>query len=148
MCFWGVAASIRDHLSLVLTLTAHNQPDAVSPPSRLEEAAVLNLLPGRPPVIITVCCFLVIVAWWGYCGPCAAACCCWTWYFVSLLLIYLRGAGQWGCGPTMSRPSRVFKCCGVIYFTDWLEVTDMEWPPDSCCTNHIQDALATPTRGT
>uniref|UniRef100_A0A8C8DES9 Tetraspanin 12 n=1 Tax=Oryzias sinensis TaxID=183150 RepID=A0A8C8DES9_9TELE len=28
-----------------------------------------------------------------------------------------------------------FQCCGVIYFTDWLEMTDMEWPPDSCCTN-------------
>ncbi|KAJ8387369.1 hypothetical protein AAFF_G00157460 [Aldrovandia affinis] len=26
-----------------------------------------------------------------------------------------------------------FKCCGVIYFTDWLEMTEMEWPPDSCC---------------
>ncbi|KAI3366322.1 hypothetical protein L3Q82_000435 [Scortum barcoo] len=28
-----------------------------------------------------------------------------------------------------------FKCCGVIYFTDWLEMTEMEWPPDSCCSN-------------
>ncbi|XP_015254883.1 PREDICTED: tetraspanin-12 isoform X2 [Cyprinodon variegatus] len=28
-----------------------------------------------------------------------------------------------------------FKCCGVIYFTDWLEMTEMEWPPDSCCTH-------------
>ncbi|MBN3297307.1 TSN12 protein, partial [Amia calva] len=27
-----------------------------------------------------------------------------------------------------------FQCCGVIYFTDWLEMTEMEWPPDSCCT--------------
>lgn len=27
------------------------------------------------------------------------------------------------------------KCCGVIYFTDWLEMTEMEWPPDSCCSN-------------
>ncbi|KAG2460234.1 TSN12 protein, partial [Polypterus senegalus] len=26
-----------------------------------------------------------------------------------------------------------FKCCGVLYFTDWLEMTEMEWPPDSCC---------------
>lgn len=28
-----------------------------------------------------------------------------------------------------------FKCCGVIYFTDWLEMTEREWPPDSCCSN-------------
>uniref|UniRef100_A0A8B9K3C1 Tetraspanin 12 n=1 Tax=Astyanax mexicanus TaxID=7994 RepID=A0A8B9K3C1_ASTMX len=28
-----------------------------------------------------------------------------------------------------------FKCCGVIYFTDWLEMTEMEWPPDSCCSD-------------
>ncbi|XP_043565541.1 tetraspanin-12 isoform X2 [Chiloscyllium plagiosum] len=26
-----------------------------------------------------------------------------------------------------------FKCCGVAYFSDWLEMTEMEWPPDSCC---------------
>lgn len=28
-----------------------------------------------------------------------------------------------------------FQCCGVIYFTDWLEMTEMEWPPDSCCSS-------------
>ena len=32
-------------------------------------------------------------------------------------------------------PSFQFKCCGVIYFTDWLEMTEMEWPPDSCCSD-------------
>lgn len=31
--------------------------------------------------------------------------------------------------------STQFQCCGVIYFTDWLEMTEMEWPPDSCCSN-------------
>ncbi|XP_054876668.1 tetraspanin-12 isoform X2 [Poeciliopsis prolifica] len=30
-----------------------------------------------------------------------------------------------------------FQCCGVIYFTDWLEMTEMEFPPDSCCTNQF-----------
>lgn len=24
----------------------------------------------------------------------------------------------------------------MIYFTDWLEMTEMEWPPDSCCSSH------------
>ncbi|KAG8439818.1 hypothetical protein GDO86_005836 [Hymenochirus boettgeri] len=28
---------------------------------------------------------------------------------------------------------REFKCCGVVYLTDWLEMTEMDWPPDSCC---------------
>ncbi len=32
-------------------------------------------------------------------------------------------------------PALQLKCCGVIYFTDWLEMTEMEWPPDSCCSN-------------
>lgn len=32
-------------------------------------------------------------------------------------------------------PAFQFKCCGVIYFTDWLEMTEMEWPPDSCCSD-------------
>ncbi|KAF6087070.1 tetraspanin 12 [Phyllostomus discolor] len=30
-----------------------------------------------------------------------------------------------------------FKCCGVVYFTDWLEMTEMEWPPDSCCVREF-----------
>ncbi|XP_056429802.1 tetraspanin-12 isoform X4 [Hyla sarda] len=28
---------------------------------------------------------------------------------------------------------REFRCCGVVYLTDWLEMTEMDWPPDSCC---------------
>uniref|UniRef100_H3AYL4 Tetraspanin-12 n=1 Tax=Latimeria chalumnae TaxID=7897 RepID=H3AYL4_LATCH len=32
---------------------------------------------------------------------------------------------------------REFKCCGVVYFTDWLEMTEMEWPPDSCCVKEF-----------
>lgn len=30
-----------------------------------------------------------------------------------------------------------FKCCGVVYFTDWLEMTEMDWPPDSCCVREF-----------
>ena len=37
------------------------------------------------------------------------------------------------CGSCEHVPVSQFKCCGVIYFTDWLEMTEMEWPPDSCC---------------
>ncbi|XP_029969029.1 tetraspanin-12 isoform X1 [Salarias fasciatus] len=28
-----------------------------------------------------------------------------------------------------------FQCCGVIYFTDWLEMTELDFPPDSCCSS-------------
>ncbi|CAL8405497.1 unnamed protein product [Arctogadus glacialis] len=155
-CVLGVAASIRDHLSLVLTLTAH---------TRLEEAAVLTYSPAVHPVIITVCCFLVIVAMVGYCGTLRCSLLLLTWYFVSLLLIFCveLASGVWTYDePAVQRSDMIslkarmssfglqhyqwlthtwnvfqteFKCCGVIYFTDWLEVTDMEWPPDSCCTN-------------
>ncbi|KAH0616574.1 hypothetical protein JD844_027782, partial [Phrynosoma platyrhinos] len=30
-----------------------------------------------------------------------------------------------------------FKCCGVVYFTDWLEMTELDWPPDSCCVREF-----------
>ncbi|CAL8324157.1 unnamed protein product [Lota lota] len=155
-CVLGVAASIRDHLSLVLTLTAH---------TRLEEAAVLTYSPAVHPVIITVCCFLVLVAMVGYCGTLRCSLLLLTWYFVSLLLIFCveLASGVWTYDePAVQRADMIslktrmssfglqhyqwlthtwnafqteFKCCGVIYFTDWLEVTEMEWPPDSCCTN-------------
>ncbi|KAM4901207.1 tetraspanin-12 isoform 3-T4 [Sylvia borin] len=32
---------------------------------------------------------------------------------------------------------REFKCCGVVYFTDWLEMTELDWPPDSCCVREF-----------
>ncbi|XP_064278371.1 tetraspanin-12 isoform X1 [Passer domesticus] len=32
---------------------------------------------------------------------------------------------------------REFKCCGVVYFTDWLEMTELDWPPDSCCVTEF-----------
>lgn len=38
------------------------------------------------------------------------------------------------CVLTAVFTCKQFKCCGVIYFTDWLEMTEMEWPPDSCCS--------------
>ncbi|KAF0028693.1 hypothetical protein F2P81_017798 [Scophthalmus maximus] len=51
------------------------------------------------------------------------------WYLGSLLVIFCveLASAVW--------TYEQFKCCGVIYFTDWLEMTEMEWPPDSCCSN-------------
>ncbi|KAM6895724.1 LOW QUALITY PROTEIN: tetraspanin-12 [Xenentodon cancila] len=155
-CVLGVAAWIRDSLNTVLTLTAH---------TRLEEAAVLTYSPAVHPVIIAGCCFLIIVAMVGYCGTLRCNLLLLSWYFCSLLVIFcveLASAVWTYDEPSMQRSDMIslksrmpnyglqryqwlthtwnsfqteFKCCGVIYFTDWLEMTEMEWPPDSCCTN-------------
>ncbi|XP_044042572.1 tetraspanin-12 isoform X3 [Siniperca chuatsi] len=119
-CVLGVAVWIRDPLNTVLTLTAH---------TRLEEAAVLTYSPAVHPVIITACCFLIIVAMVGYCGTLKCNLLLLSWYFSSLLVIFCveLASAVWTYDE--------FKCCGVIYFTDWLEMTEMEWPPDSCCSN-------------
>ncbi|KAM4523885.1 tetraspanin-12 [Fundulus diaphanus] len=155
VCVLGVAAWIRDTLNTVLTLTAH---------TRLEEAAVLTYSPAVHPVLICVCCFLIIVAMVGYCGTLRSNLLLLSWYFSSLLVMFcveLASAVWTYDEPSVQRADMIslkfrmpnyglqryqwlthtwdsfqtqFKCCGVIYFTDWLEMTEMEWPPDSCCT--------------
>ncbi|MEQ2188625.1 hypothetical protein GOODEAATRI_016956 [Goodea atripinnis] len=138
VCVLGVAAWIRDTLNTVLTLTAH---------TRLEEAAVLTYSPAVHPVIICVCCLLIIVAMGQMNArveppmrtdnipqsnssvqkelhPVGSISDCILWS--------LRRNIRRSCVCVCSHQ---FKCCGVIYFTDWLEMTEMEWPPDSCCTN-------------
>ncbi|CAN9508351.1 unnamed protein product [Ophioblennius macclurei] len=155
-CVLGVAAWIRDTLNTVLTLTAH---------TRLEEAAVLTYSPAVHPVIIAVCCFLIIVAMVGYCGTLRCDLLLLSWYFGSLLVIFcveLASAVWTYDEPSVQRSDMIslksrmqnyglqryqwlthtwnsfqteFQCCGVIYFTDWLEMTEMDFPPDSCCSN-------------
>ncbi|XP_037551555.1 tetraspanin-12 [Nematolebias whitei] len=155
-CVLGVAARIRDTLNMVLTLTAH---------TRLEDAAVLTYRPAVHPVIVTACCLLIVVAMLGYCGALRCNLQLLTWYFISLLVLFcveLAGAVWTYDQPPVQKADMIslksrmpnfglqryqwlthtwnsfqsqFKCCGVIYFTDWLEMTEMEWPPDSCCTN-------------
>ncbi|KAM9845884.1 tetraspanin-12 [Aulostomus maculatus] len=154
-CVLGVAAWIRDTLNAVLTLTAH---------TRLEDAAVLTYSPAVHPVIVAGCCFLIIVAMVGYCGALRCDLLLLAWYFGSLLVIFcveLAGAVWTYDEPSVQRSDMIslksrmtnfglqrhqwlthtwntfqteFKCCGVIYFTDWLEMTELEWPPDSCCS--------------
>ncbi|XP_047660114.1 tetraspanin-12 isoform X3 [Tachysurus fulvidraco] len=156
LCVLGVAAWLRDYLNNVLTLTAD---------TRLEEAAVLTYSPAVHPVVIAVCCFLIIVAMVGYCGTLKCNLLLLSWYFGSLLVIFCveLASGVWTYEePSVQRSDMIslksrmpnyglqryqwlthawnsfqteFKCCGVIYFTDWLEMTEMEWPPDSCCSN-------------
>ncbi|XP_052409460.1 tetraspanin-12-like [Carassius gibelio] len=156
LCVLGVSACLRDHLNNVLTLTAD---------TRLEEAAVLTYSPVVHPVVIAVCCFLIIVAMVGYCGTLKCNLLLLSWYFGSLMVIFCveLASGVWTYDEPMVQRSDMIslksrmphfglqryqwlthawnsiqtelKCCGVIYFTDWLEMTEMEWPPDSCCSN-------------
>eukprot|EP00066_Takifugu_rubripes_P009613 XP_003976742.1 PREDICTED: tetraspanin-12 [Takifugu rubripes] len=155
-CVLGLAAWIRDPLNTVLTLTAH---------TRLEEAAVLTYTPAVHPVVMATSCLLIVVAMLGYCGTLRCDLLLLCWYLCCLLLIVcveLASAVWTYKQVTVLRSDMVslksqmsnfglqryqwlthtwnsfqteFKCCGVIYFTDWLEMTEMEWPPDSCCSN-------------
>lgn len=156
LCVLGVSACLRDQLNNVLTLTAD---------TRLEEAAVRTYSPVVHPVVIAVCCFLIIVAMVGYCGTLKCNLLLLSWYFGSLMVIFCveLASGVWTYDEPMVQRSDMIslksrmphfglqryqwlthawnalqtelKCCGVIYFTDWLEMTEMEWPPDSCCSN-------------
>ncbi|XP_012693646.1 tetraspanin-12 isoform X2 [Clupea harengus] len=134
ICVLGVAAWLRDYLNNVLTLTAD---------TRLEEAAILTYSPVVHPVIIAACCFLIIVAMVGYCGTLKCDLLLLSWPTVqradmislkSRMPNYGLQRYQWLTHAWNAFQSE-FKCCGVIYFTDWLEMTEMEWPPDSCCSN-------------
>ncbi|CAK6980644.1 tetraspanin-12 [Scomber scombrus] len=101
----------------------------------------------------------------GYCGTLKCNLLLLSWYFGSLMVIFcveLASAVWTYDQPSVQRSDMIslksrmpnfglqryqwlthtwntfqteFKCCGVIYFTDWLEMTEMEWPPDSCCSN-------------
>ncbi|XP_043964357.1 tetraspanin-12 isoform X2 [Gambusia affinis] len=158
VCVLGIAAWIRDTLSSVLTLTAH---------TRLEEAAVRSYSAAVHPVFISVCCLLLILSMLGYCGALRCRLLLLCWYFCSLLVIFcveLASAVWTYDEPSVQRADMIslksrmpdyslqryqwlthtwdsfqtqFQCCGVIYFTDWLEMTEMEFPPDSCCTNQF-----------
>ncbi|KAG8005403.1 Tetraspanin-12, partial [Nibea albiflora] len=110
---------------------------------RLEEAAILTYSPAVHPVIISVCCFLIIVAMVGYCGTLKCNLLLLSWPAMqrsdmislkSRMPNYGLQRYQW-LTHTWNSFQTEFKCCGVIYFTDWLEMTEMEWPPDSCCSN-------------
>ncbi|XP_054130441.1 tetraspanin-12 isoform X2 [Melozone crissalis] len=121
----GVSAWLRDYLNNVLTLTAE---------TRVEEAVILTYFPVVHPVMIAVCCFLIIVGMLGYCGTVKRNLLLLVWYFGSLLVIFCI---ELACGVWTYEQEITFKCCGVVYFTDWLEMTELDWPPDSCCVREF-----------
>ncbi|KAG7456328.1 hypothetical protein MATL_G00250870 [Megalops atlanticus] len=143
ICVLGVAAWLRDYLNNVLTLTAD---------TRLEEAAILTCgacpaPPALPPRSLFSLpkyfgCLLVIL-----CVELASG--VWTYEEPPILrsdMISLKSRMpnyglpryQW-LTQAWNFFQTEFKCCGVIYFTDWLEMTEMEWPPDSCCAKQYPD---------
>ncbi|XP_070411007.1 tetraspanin-12 isoform X5 [Nothobranchius furzeri] len=135
VCVLAVVAWIRDTLNVVLTLTAH---------TRLEEAAIISYSPAVHPVIVSACCLLFIVALVGFCGALKCDLLLLSWPSVQRAdMISLKSRmpnyglqhHQW-LTHTWNSFQTEFKCCGVMYFTDWLEMTEMEWPPDSCCSTH------------
>ncbi|MEE6481005.1 hypothetical protein FKM82_012729 [Ascaphus truei] len=132
ICVLGVSAWMRDYINTVLTLTAE---------TRVEEAVVLTYFPVFHPVMIAVCCFLIIVGMLGYCGTVKSNLLLLAWVpvqwsdMVSLkarMPNYGLPRYQW-LTSAWNFFQKEFKCCGVVYLTDWLEMTEMDWPPDSCC---------------
>ncbi|GAB1290584.1 Tetraspanin [Apodemus speciosus] len=124
--------------------------------TRVEEAVILTYFPVVHPVMIAVCCFLIIVGMLGYCGTVKRNLLLLAWYFGTLLVIFCveLACGVWtyeqevmcaspvvryGYSESQNDQLRLtqFKCCGVVYFTDWLEMTEMDWPPDSCCVREF-----------
>ncbi|XP_071659456.1 tetraspanin-12 isoform X3 [Patagioenas fasciata] len=132
----GVSAWMRDYLNNVLTLTAE---------TRVEEAVILTYFPVVHPVMIAVCCFLIIVGMLGYCGTVKRNLLLLVWVPVQwsdMITLKARMTNyglpryQW-LTHAWNFFQREFKCCGVVYFTDWLEMTEMDWPPDSCCVREF-----------
>ncbi|XP_063783283.1 tetraspanin-12 isoform X2 [Pseudophryne corroboree] len=121
ICVLGVSAWMRDYINNVLMLTAE---------TRVEEAVRLIYFPVFHPVMVAVCCFLIIVGMLGYCGTVKSNLLLLAWYFGSLLVIFCI---ELACGVWTYEQEITFRCCGVVYLTDWLEMTEMDWPPDSCC---------------
>uniref|UniRef100_A0A803VC58 Tetraspanin-12 n=1 Tax=Ficedula albicollis TaxID=59894 RepID=A0A803VC58_FICAL len=132
----GVSAWLRDYLNNVLTLTAE---------TRVEEAVILTYFPVVHPVMIAVCCFLIIVGMLGYCGTVKRNLLLLVWVPVQwsdMITLKARMTNyglpryQW-LTHAWNFFQREFKCCGVVYFTDWLEMTELDWPPDSCCVKEF-----------
>uniref|UniRef100_A0A096MDB7 Tetraspanin n=1 Tax=Poecilia formosa TaxID=48698 RepID=A0A096MDB7_POEFO len=159
----GMAAWIRDTLSSVLTLTAHTRLEEAA--VRSYSAAVhpvfisvccLLLILSMVGYCGALRCRLLLLCWYFcsllviFCVELASA--VWTYDESLKLTIRVQRADMislksrmpdyslqryqwllWSCDLCAYQ----FQCCGVIYFTDWLEMTEMEFPPDSCCTNQF-----------
>lgn len=157
LCVLGVSAWMRDYLNNVLVLTTETRleeafiltyfpvihPLMVTVCCFLIMVGILGCcgaVKGNPLLLAWYFAILLII----FCVELA----CGVWNYDQDYMISIQRSDMLGLKSRMSHFGmgayqrlthawnffqREFKCCGVLYFTDWLEMAGMEWPPESCC---------------
>ncbi|XP_065398576.1 tetraspanin-12 isoform X2 [Macaca fascicularis] len=157
----AVSAWMRDYLNNVLTLTAETRVEEaviltyfpVVHPVMIAVCCFLIIV-GMLGYCGTVKRNLLLLAW--YFGSLLVIFCvelaCGVWTYEQELMVPVQWSDMVTLKARMTNYGlpryrwlthawnffqREFKCCGVVYFTDWLEMTEMDWPPDSCCVREF-----------
>lgn len=157
----AVSAWMRDYLNNVLTLTAKTRVEEaviltyfpVVHPVMIAVCCFLIIV-GMLGYCGTVKRNLLLLAW--YFGSLLVIFCvelaCGVWTYEQEIMIPVQWSDMITLKARMTNYGvpryrwlthawnyfqREFKCCGVVYFTDWLEMTEMDWPPDSCCVREF-----------
>ncbi|XP_075003119.1 tetraspanin-12 isoform X1 [Calonectris borealis] len=157
----GVSAWMRDYLNNVLTLTAETRVEEaviltyfpVVHPVMIAVCCFLIIV-GMLGYCGTVKRNLLLLVW--YFGSLLVIFCvelaCGVWTYEQEITVPVQWSDMITLKARMTNYGlpryqwlthawnffqREFKCCGVVYFTDWLEMTEMDWPPDSCCVREF-----------
>ncbi|MEE6481004.1 hypothetical protein FKM82_012729 [Ascaphus truei] len=157
ICVLGVSAWMRDYINTVLTLTAETRVEEavvltyfpVFHPVMIAVCCFLIIV-GMLGYCGTVKSNLLLLAW--YFGSLLVIFCielaCGVWTYEQEIAVPVQWSDMVSLKarmPNYGLPryqwltsawnffQKEFKCCGVVYLTDWLEMTEMDWPPDSCC---------------
>ncbi|XP_072639411.1 tetraspanin-12 isoform X5 [Canis lupus baileyi] len=157
----AVSAWLRDYLNNVLTLTAETRVEEaviltyfpVVHPVMIAVCCFLIIV-GMLGYCGTVKRNLLLLAW--YFGSLLVIFCvelaCGVWTYEQEIMVPVQWSDMVTLKARMTNYGlpryrwlthawnffqREFKCCGVVYFTDWLEMTEMDWPPDSCCVREF-----------
>lgn len=157
----AVSAWMRDYLNNVLTLTAETRVEEaviltyfpVVHPVMIAVCCFLIIV-GMLGYCGTVKRNLLLLAW--YFGTLLVIFCvelaCGVWTYEQEVMVPVQWSDMVTLKARMTNYGlpryrwlthawnyfqREFKCCGVVYFTDWLEMTEMDWPPDSCCVREF-----------
>ncbi|XP_013841091.1 tetraspanin-12 isoform X2 [Sus scrofa] len=157
----AVSAWMRDYLNNVLTLTAETRVEEaviltyfpVVHPVMIAVCCFLIIV-GMLGYCGTVKRNLLLLAW--YFGSLLVIFCvelaCGVWTYEQEIMVPVQWSDMVTLKARMTNYGlpryrwlthawnffqREFKCCGVVYFTDWLEMTEMDWPPDSCCVKEF-----------
>ncbi|XP_059703155.1 tetraspanin-12 isoform X5 [Haemorhous mexicanus] len=157
----GVSAWLRDYLNNVLTLTAETRVEEaviltyfpVVHPVMIAVCCFLIIV-GMLGYCGTVKRNLLLLVW--YFGSLLVIFCvelaCGVWTYEQEITVPVQWSDMITLKARMTNYGlpryqwlthawnffqREFKCCGVVYFTDWLEMTELDWPPDSCCVREF-----------